>query len=336
MSALPQGAVPADSATEESTPTGPVTESFGAIVLRRTRYAVAIAICAYIFYSLGWALVAPTQPPCFATASLWLGAPAAGLMASVGMLVLLLGCIVLSMALTHPDVPHIGLYCAGLGLAALSIRGGSIRLVASQAQVQGQTATFFTHLAVEAGLWLLIVLMAEAVSLWLFSRVFKNLVWLQRHGSSPETPEILQKHDPVNPLVDITLGKADTPRDWTACLGALAATVLIGGALLTIMLRTELKGQVLFACFVSFGIAAFAAQQIFPRTATWAIWAGVPLTALIGFAMAGHSAFPYPGHVGLALSRGLPMDYVAAGIPGAVLGYYTGLRWQIHQIIHEQ
>ncbi len=128
----------------------------------------------------------------------------------------------------------------------------------------------------------------------------------------------------------------DCKCDWTACVGALAATVLIGGTLLTIMLRTELKGQVLFACFISFGIAAFAAQQIFPRTAPGPIWAGVPLTALIGFVMAGHSTFAYPGHIGLALARGLPIDYISAGIPGAVLGYYTGLRWQIHQMIHEQ
>ncbi len=200
MSALPHDAVPPGGATDEPTNTGPVAETFGSIVLRRTRYVVAIAACAYIFYTLGWALVAPTQVPSFATASLWLGAPAGGLIAALGMLALLLGCIFLSMALTHPDVPHIGLYCACLGLAALSIRGGSIRLTASQAQVHEQAAGFFTHLAVEAGLWLLIVLAAEAVSLWLFSNMFKNLVWLQRHGSSPDTPDILLKHAPVNPL----------------------------------------------------------------------------------------------------------------------------------------
>jgi len=320
-------------------PTGPVMESFFAVTFRRARYLVAIGLGAYLFHTVGWLLVAPTQVPGYATATLLLGTPAGGLLAAAGLLLLLLVCTALSMAVVHPDAPHIGMYCAGLGMAALTIRGGSLQLIASQAQEHQAAAALFRNLALESGVWLLIVVAAELTSLWLYARVFKNTAWLARLGSSPATPDLLRLHPADQPLVTLTLGRgpAAAPADTLASnAGALATTMLVGGLLLCLLAQTELKGQVLFACLASFAGAAFAAHQAFPRAHTLAIWVGVPLTALVGFALAGRWAFAYPGHVGLPLARALPSDYMAAGLPGAVLGYYSSLRMKIHQIVHEQ
>ena len=38
----------------------------------------------------------------------------------------------------------------------------------------------------------------------------------------------------------------------------------------------------------------------------------------------------YPGEASSFAMRALPIDYVAAGVPGAILGYYGGFRWALH------
>jgi hypothetical protein len=319
---------------------GPVTESFVSIVARRTRYVLAIAICAYLYYTIGWRLVSATQTPGLATAALFQGSIVGGVIAAIGLLVLLLVGMAIGEALAHPDVPHMGLYCACLGLAALVIRGGSIQLMAREAQVNNHTGALFAGFAMESVVWLVILLALDAASLWIFSRFFNNVKWLKRFGSSPNTPDVLLAHPIYNTLIDISLPTvqktAAKHNPLFSSLGALAVTSIVGTALLFVFARTELIGQTLFACIISFGVAGFAAQRFFPRAGTWAVWAGVCTAAVAAFLIAGQFAFPFPGHIGFPPARCLPMDYVAAGIPGAILGYYSGLRWRIHSLVHEQ
>jgi hypothetical protein len=340
MTAVPRDALPPTTPPPDDTPTGPVTESFMSIVIRRTRYVAAIGICGYLFYTLGWTLVSATQAPGLATAALFQGSIGGGAVAALGLLALLIVGIAVSKAIVHPDIPHMGLYCTCLGMAALALRGGSMQLAAGEAQVNGHTGAFFMGLLIESVAWLLILLAADAVSLLLFSRLFKNIKWLERFGSSPATPEVLRQHQTDNTLINLSLHAPGHPpaqkSDVVSSLGALAVTAVLGGFLLFIFARTELKGQTLFACMLSFGLSGFAAQRWFPRTGTWAIWAGVCTASILTFAFAGQFEFPFPGHVGFPPARCLPIDYVAAGIPGAILGYYSGVRWQIHHLVHEQ
>ena len=37
----------------------------------------------------------------------------------------------------------------------------------------------------------------------------------------------------------------------------------------------------------------------------------------------------YPGQAHFYMMRALPIDYMAAGLPGAILGYYRGFWWSL-------
>ena len=91
------------------------------VTYRRARYACAIAVSVLLFWIVGWKLAAP--PADWGGVSL-LAWGDSGLVASVGLTLLLLGATTLCSLLVHPDSPHMGLFCALIGLAGLSIRGG--------------------------------------------------------------------------------------------------------------------------------------------------------------------------------------------------------------------
>jgi hypothetical protein len=56
----------------------------------------------------------------------------------------------------------------------------------------------------------------------------------------------------------------------------------------------------------------------------------VPLTAACGYLYGMNMQGLYPGEPGFFMARALPIDYISAGIPGAILGYYAGFRWSLH------
>jgi hypothetical protein len=249
-----------------------------------------------------------------------------------------------AMIITHPDTPHTGLFCAFFGVAALAVRAGSITMPVSLTSFSGghllfgDVAALFHRMALESVLEVAIAAAASGIATWLHNRFFRNAAWLHRLGSSTQTADVLQR-DPTfhSPTLHAALENPKTSTGAEAAfsaLGALALTTGIGFIVLTITLRNQLQGQALFACFVAFAAGAFVAQQVFPKTPSWVVWVAPSVLSTFAFALA--SSDPrYPGQVMLAPARALPMDYLAAGIPGAVFGYYSSLKWQIHQIVHE-
>ncbi len=330
-------AAPVGKAAPASSAAPHAGESFWSVVLRRTRYVVAIVVAGVVFWTAGWACAAP--PPAFAGVSLLAWAPAAGLVGAVLLTILLLGCIVLAMIITHPDAPHTSLYCALLGLGGLSIRGGGIFMLLDTHQLDHTLPAVFPRLALECLVWAIILIIAEAFTLALHARYFANTLWIGRSGVDPK----FFPSRPGGPTLGGSIGgptHAESSEDRKplhavlANAAAFAVTTLAAMILLALFLKSQEKGQVLFAAFLSFGLAALLANVLFPDSSNWPVWLAVPAAAAIGYLRA-PTTLAYPGHAASAMSSALPIDYLAAGIPGAILGYYTALRLRFHSAAAE-
>lgn len=103
-----------------------------------------------------------------------------------------------------------------------------------------------------------------------------------------------------------------------ACLftGVVAGVILV-----SLLMPSAQRGQILFSLFAGFTLAALAAQHLFPTRAMFVAWLMPVLTAIIFYLLAG-------------LTRGsirpqyeaLPIDWITAGCSGALLGFWIAGR----------
>lgn len=317
-------------------------ETMFSVTLRRTKYAVTVFLVGSLFLMF-WrhvllAMVGITGPGPLAFGLI------VGLQPLLALAALLAISVMVGVLLTHPDTPHTGIFCAFMGLIALSIRAGAIDFPLhltwfSEGQVLlGTSKSLFQRLAMECGLYAVLAGAANVVGTHLHRRFFNNAAWLQRLGSHRETADVIAANDQLRaPVVEAALTNPranEASEYWISAFGALAITGGLAAAIMMLLLRNSAKGQALFACFAAFAGGAFLAQQFFPKTPAWAVWMAAPLAGAAIFLIA--NADPrFPGHVLLAPARALPLDYLSAGVPGAIVGYYSSLKWQIHQMVHE-
>ena len=119
----------------------------------------------------------------------------------------------------------------------------------------------------------------------------------------------------------------------TECLGCMGVTVLVAMVLMQLFLQSPDRGQIIFALFMSFTVAALVGHQVFPTRYGLAVWV-LPLAAAIVFyalaSLAQLSATTI-GWLRVPLyAQALPVDWLTAGCGGAVLGYW--ISWRIHEL----
>src|SRR5205814_886563 len=116
-------------------------ESFVAVVYRRLRYTAAIGLSALLFCTLGWAIAEPPAQMAGVSLLAWTNVPLPWhgnpLFAALLLAVMLLIATAVSSVLVHPESPHMGLFCALLGIAGLSIRGGTVHMLVEYSQQVG-------------------------------------------------------------------------------------------------------------------------------------------------------------------------------------------------------
>jgi hypothetical protein len=323
------------------------SETFFALAVRRAKYLVAIALSAVLFCTLGWMLAAPLPQMDGVSLLMW---QHHGLVGAMGLAALLLAVTAVCTFLVHPDSPHMGLLCALLGMAGLAIRGGSIHLLIQMAQhpelhPQLPAVTYARLaglLAVECAQWALIVLLADVFARTLHDRLFPNMHWITR--SAPDLAEsALTRTRPGLAVLGVSLAvskalRTNTMRRRVATPLAMLYAGAVAWLLLYVLMQSQHKGQVLMACLVAFGVATASAYLAFPRVPLLALLLVVPLTAAAGYlyaarlgipAAAGGPAGGFPGQAGFFMMRALPIDYVVAGVPGAIWGYYWAFRWSL-------
>lgn len=199
-----------------------------------------------------------------------------------------------------------GLFCAGLGLMAVTIRGGTLVDVLHDRPM----ASTYLVLALEAIiLWALV-----AVASWVIRRL--RGIWFLR--------------DPHLPL-EIDVDRVDWA--WTTAhhVVALVMQVVVMGLVVMLLCQSADKAQALVSVFVGAMIGTMLAGNYYAeiRRPAYAC-AGPAVVAVIGYLWAYFSPGGLAiGHTGHALARPLPLDYLSAGSAGAILGAWAGMKHQI-------
>jgi hypothetical protein len=193
-----------------------------------------------------------------------------------------------------------GLFCAAVGMLALSTRGGAMKYVLMYAGGRGVFATLLVEL----------VLLAACVGVgWNVLLYLRNAGYL--HG------EPLRDDDP----------------DALPAQGAMALVgqIIVMIFLMALLAQTDKKAQVIWAVGISSFLAALAAHSLFPaRPSVW-FWSAPLIVGGLGYTLAWFGGAPGVGGTigGLlpALARPLPLDYAGAGVAGALYGYWTSRKW---------
>jgi len=195
-----------------------------------------------------------------------------------------------------------GLFCAAVGMTALSARGGPVHYTLMDAPGSG----VFLKLLVE-----LVLLFVFVGCGWFALHILResSLLRAEPHGDDDD--------------LDAMPGQG---------LLALGAQIILMIILVLLFAQTDKKPQVIWGVALAAFLAALGAHSLFPaRPSAW-FWITPLIVGVIGYLFAWSGGNHLPGGVvgGLmpALARPLPLDYASAGVAGSLYGYWTSRRWQ--------
>ena len=243
--------------------------------------------------------------------------------------------------------PEGALLATLVGAAGVSLHSSPIRTIFWQHE--GALGLLFGMLIAEVLLLVVVLLVAEMVVFVVRTGVARwKPGWMWRGRVGPSGPSA-RAHGDSEPGAGLTLGGgllrtilarkrlpgATGGRVGVVSVSCLGVSVLIGAILLMLLMQSSHRGQVVFSLFVSFLLAVMIAHQKFPTPFGAAAWISPILTAIVFYLLAaGASMETVPNswtHVPF-YARALPVDWMAAGGAGAVLGFWISER--IHELRH--
>lgn len=291
--------------------------------LDRAATWVAWALAGTIFLTVGWFAMAPDDP---------LGAVSVLTRQGAWMMLLQtagLAAVTAALAtvIAGRRLPEVGAFAAAVGLAAVSLRGGtagSLLIQWADAAPVSQSSLPFL-LALEAMAWFVIVFMARGVSIGVGHWCFGASPEPRRDGGGVHTED---EDPPVSPLAKggwrgVELGATHGIKHMLIAAGAALLTFKILSAGLST--RSVQHGQACFVVAASVCIGSYVAFWLVPvRSALWAILS-VPFLAVGGYVWArlGPSPVSLPASVpASAFLRVLPIQYIAVGTAAAVAMFW--------------
>ena len=332
----------ADSAT--STPavfnSHPTGNTMLAGFIRQTRLLIAMGFCAFLFLWVGHWLI--PGPQVDGTQALAVG-PAVSLADEGATLVAVVIAVAVSTLITWPDAPHTGLLCACVGLLALAVHWGGITLLLVHRYTN--LSAVYADLSMQCFFWVIFIALAEGIGYGLYR--YSPRKWPLALGlpwPAPWTKSDVPLAYPFYSTVSAPVRENSPKARLQAALDQLAgllAGIIVASLMLALLMKSGNPGQVIFACLVSFFISGLVVGMFLPRSSVLIVWLSVPLTAAFGYLLAGHGAVALPGQVpefspgGAAIfwGRAAPIFYVGAGLPGAIIGFYTALRANYRQAL---
>jgi hypothetical protein len=207
--------------------------------------------------------------------------------------------VIIGTVIAGPIRYDAGLCTAGLGLLALSVRGGPVHYV------------LFAHPSPDTYLTLLtelILLFLLFVAMTFFQRFFHSFGWLRQDALRDGLPDM-----------EHTLAEK---------LQAAAVQIVVTGVLIYFLAATDRKFQVIAAVAIASWLGAVIAHSIYPvRPSTW-FWVGPFIVGVIGYLWAWMQPGDYLiGTPANALARALPIDYAGVGTAASIIGYWMSRRW---------
>lgn len=289
--------------------------------LMRLRIAAAAATGVILIGILAWPLVAPPAP--FRSVSLFAGTISLADAIILAGLAFLAGLI--AYFLSWPYGREIGILAAPAGLALWALRSGSMAGLMQLNPTVAQRQQLFATLKWEPAFWLAIVAVG-----------FAGVLLGQKIRSKSKPNETREKSNSnSNIYLNAIIAVVGSVLIAQFCIRIFAQDIKFGP-----VVGQPAAGQIVFAVFVSFGLAAFIVKKILNVSYIWPIIACALITT---FAITTYikqdvlqqlvQSWPAPFYPNALVSI-LPVQMVAFGTLGSVAGYWSAARytyWQKHE-----
>jgi len=293
-------------------------------VLMKLRIAAAIITGVVLIGILGWPLAAPSEP---------LSAVRAGDISLGGALILVILAFLagfIAYFLSWPYGREIGILAAPSGLAVWAVRSSSmaalLQLNPTAAQRQALLATFKW----DSIFWLIVV-----------AAGFAGVLLGQKILSNPRTAETKKKsNSKTTQYLNVIIALVGSALIAHFCIKILAQDVTVFDNRLGSLMAQPSIGQIVFAVFVSFGLAAFIVKKFLDVSYIWPAIACVLVTAFATSTYVNQEVLQYlvqrwpPTFFTNSVVSVLPLQMVAFGTLGSIAGYWMGVRygyWRKHE-----
>jgi len=302
-----------------------VLSFFGVPVLTRLRIVGSMAVGAAVVGLLGWSAVKPTDP--LGAVTLFGGGFTVFEIATCGLLAFLSGG--LAYFVCYPSGRRIGPLAGPTGLVVWSIRSGDMTSLLRVNHTLAKRQELYAALRWEGFFWFLIIA----------AGYFGVLVADKLAGAeSVEVDGRNSDNQPSNKILSTATAVVLTILITQFAIGILAQDVRMPDSQLGPVVGQPGVGQIAFAVFVSFGIAAFIAKRFLDVSFIFPAMAAPLLTfCAITFFAAKHDilehmvqAWPVAFFTRPTCAI-LPLQMVAFGAVGAIAGYWTALRQRDHR-----
>lgn len=292
------------------------------------RIAASVATGVLLIGLLAWPLAAPPEP--FGTVSLTAGSIKAFEAAALAALAFLSGFI--AYFLSWPYGREIGILAVPSGLAVWSLRTGSIVNLIRQTAADNQLA-LFSALKWEPLFWLGIV-----------AAGFAGVKLAQKIRHKPEADKNDQKTNPrPNIFLNVIIALAASVLIAQLFISVFAQSVRLSDEKLGSVVAQPAVGQIIFAVFISFGLAAFAVKKLLNVSYIWPTIASALVTAFVAITYGKQDILLHlntrwpPVFFSHAVISILPLQMVALGTLGSIAGYWMGFRYSfIGENTHKQ
>ena len=298
--------------------------------VEKARVFLACVVAVLLLRTVGWMVAEPTDPDMAVSFS----ASGRAVLASWPALAVLTAvAAVLGTTIAGRRLPEAGVFAAGVGLATLALRGGSMEVLLAY-DTTGRRALMMA-MARDCLLW---------TALMAVTWIVNALVWRWLWTDQPAGDGAASSPAPTEPRAKKPAAKPARSRGGWADWPALAITAVIGAVVIWMTIaRTPVaviaRGQVIASIAAGLYLGAMAARYFTGiEDARWFVLA-VPAVALVGYLLgyingdmswAQNSGYKFyallattPPH---SLARPLPLEYLAVGVPAALAGFWSGQR----------
>jgi hypothetical protein len=291
--------------------------------INKLRIAAVAALGIIVLGFLAWPLAAPVDPLAPVRAS------SIGFSGTLALLVLAFGLGFVGYFIAWPHGREIGILAVPFGLTIWAGRSGPMRVLTQASRELAERETLAASLRFEPMYWLLVVAAGFAGVLL--------AQYLRAPAAQPPDEPPTGSGPGTSMYVTIALAVAGTVLIANFLLGVFAQDVATSRN----MAPTQPPvGQILFAVVAAFAVAAFLVKKL---TNLNYLWPALASALVLGFAQAFYDgarvlrqfaetrpATSFP-HSTLAI---LPVQLVALGTLGSVLGYWLAVRydwWRKHE-----
>ena len=294
-------------------------------LLMKLRITAVVVTGAVLIGILAWPLAASSEP---------LNAVLAGDISIGGKITLVVLAFLTGLLAYFISWPHgreIGILAVPFGLSVWAVRSGSMTALIQLNPAAEQRQAIFAAFKWDAAFWLVLV-----------AAGFFGVLLGQKIVSSPVKP-VKQKTSGSKPTRYLSVIIALVGSVFIAqfCIKMFAQDVSLLDSKLGAIMAQPSVGQIVFAVFVSFGVAAFVVKKFLDVGYIWPAIATVLLTIFTVSSYAKQNILQYfvqqwPSafFVNSVISI-LPVQLVAFGTLGSIAGYWMAIRynyWRKHEM----